>query len=145
MRDAEQKRLAPAIRGNIDLWKEEPPMAEPRTVTVYIDYKSPYAYLAKDPADELARDFPVRLDWLPYRLPIPSLFRSASIGCPIGSTSRAFSAQPASTRAAASSRSTATRTNGGASNTATWIAGAWRAKPASSSEARRRSGTPRSR
>jgi hypothetical protein len=28
-------------------------MAEPRTVTAYIDYKSPYAYLAKDPAYEL--------------------------------------------------------------------------------------------
>ena len=37
--------------------------AEPRTVTVYIDYKSPYAYLAKDPAYELERDFGVRLDW----------------------------------------------------------------------------------
>src|SRR5436189_6084811 len=55
-------------------------MPEPRTVTVYIDYKSPYAYLAKDPADELARDFPVRLDWLPYRLDIPSFLGSARLG-----------------------------------------------------------------
>src|SRR5947207_14027494 len=54
-------------------------MPEPRTVTVYIDYKSPYAYLAKDPADELARDFPVRLDWLPYRLDIPSFLGSARL------------------------------------------------------------------
>jgi 2-hydroxychromene-2-carboxylate isomerase len=43
-------------------------MAELRTVTVYTDYKSPYAYLAKDPAYELAREFPVQLDWLPYDL-----------------------------------------------------------------------------
>jgi hypothetical protein len=30
--------------------------AEPRTITLYTDYKSPYAYLAKDPAYALARD-----------------------------------------------------------------------------------------
>ncbi len=42
-----------------------------RVVSVYIDYKSPYAYLAKDPAWELEREFEVRLDWLPYTLEIP--------------------------------------------------------------------------
>lgn len=42
-----------------------------RIVTVYIDYKSPYAYLAKDPAWDLEREFDVRLDWLPYTLDIP--------------------------------------------------------------------------
>src|ERR1700730_16999430 len=42
-----------------------------RAVTVYIDYKSPYAYLAKDPAWELEREFDVRLDWLHYTLEIP--------------------------------------------------------------------------
>jgi 2-hydroxychromene-2-carboxylate isomerase len=54
-------------------------MPEPRTVTVYIDYKSPYAYLAKDPAYELSRDFGVHLDWLPYRLDIPSFLGSARL------------------------------------------------------------------
>ena len=29
-------------------------MPEPRTVTVYIDYKSPYAYLARRPNPALA-------------------------------------------------------------------------------------------
>ena len=53
--------------------------AEPRTVTVYSDYKSPYAYLAKDLAYELERDFPVRVDWLPYMLDIPSFLGSARI------------------------------------------------------------------
>jgi 2-hydroxychromene-2-carboxylate isomerase len=43
----------------------------PRAVTLYIDYKSPYAYLAKDPAWELEREFDLRLDWLPYTLEIP--------------------------------------------------------------------------
>jgi 2-hydroxychromene-2-carboxylate isomerase len=54
-------------------------MPEPRVVTVYIDYKSPYAYLAKDPACELARDYPVTLDWLPYVLEIPSFLGSAKL------------------------------------------------------------------
>jgi 2-hydroxychromene-2-carboxylate isomerase len=54
-------------------------MPEKRVVTVYTDYKSPYAYLAKDLAYELARDFPVRLDWLPYVLDIPSFLGSARL------------------------------------------------------------------
>jgi 2-hydroxychromene-2-carboxylate isomerase len=52
---------------------------ELRTVAVYADYKSPYAYLAKDLAYELERDFPVRIDWLPYRLDIPSFLGSARV------------------------------------------------------------------
>ena len=54
-------------------------MAEPRNVTVYIDYKSPYAYLAKDLAYELQRDFPVRLDWLPYDLDLADFMGSARV------------------------------------------------------------------
>ena len=54
-------------------------MAEPQTVAVYIDYKSPYAYLAKDLVYELERDFPVRIDWLPYKLDIPSFLGSAKL------------------------------------------------------------------
>jgi 2-hydroxychromene-2-carboxylate isomerase len=54
-------------------------MPEKRIVTVYIDYKSPYAYLAKDPAYELERDFAVRIDWLPYVLGIPSFLGSARL------------------------------------------------------------------
>jgi 2-hydroxychromene-2-carboxylate isomerase len=54
-------------------------VAEPRTVTAYIDYKSPYTYLAKDLAHELERDFGVHLDWLPYVLDIPSFLGSARV------------------------------------------------------------------
>lgn len=50
-----------------------------RRVTVYTDYKSPYAYLAKDLAYELERDLPVRLEWLPYVLDIPSFLGSARV------------------------------------------------------------------
>jgi 2-hydroxychromene-2-carboxylate isomerase len=54
-------------------------MPEPRTVTVYIDYKSPYAYLAKDLVYRLERDCAVRIDWLPYILDIPSFLGSARL------------------------------------------------------------------
>jgi len=54
-------------------------MAESRTLTAYIDYKSPYAYLAKDPTYELERDFRVHIDWLPYVLDIPSFLGSARV------------------------------------------------------------------
>ncbi len=50
-----------------------------QTVIVYTDYKSPYAYLAKDPAYELERDCQVRLDWRPYILDIPSYLGSARV------------------------------------------------------------------
>jgi 2-hydroxychromene-2-carboxylate isomerase len=54
-------------------------MTEPQTIIVYTDYKSPYAYLAKDMAYELERDFRVRLDWRPYILDIPSYLGSARV------------------------------------------------------------------
>jgi 2-hydroxychromene-2-carboxylate isomerase len=50
-----------------------------RTITVYTDYKSPYAYLAKDLAYALEREFGVLLDWLPYVLDIPSFLGSARL------------------------------------------------------------------
>lgn len=54
-------------------------VAQLRTVTLYTDYKSPYAYLAKDPAYALERDFGVRLDVLPYVLNIPDFLGSARL------------------------------------------------------------------
>ena len=50
-----------------------------QTIKVYTDYKSPYAYLAKDLAYELERETGVRLDWLPYTLDIPSYLGSATL------------------------------------------------------------------
>jgi 2-hydroxychromene-2-carboxylate isomerase len=38
---------------------------------IYIDYKSPYAYLIKDAAYSLAVEFGRELTWLPYVLTIP--------------------------------------------------------------------------
>jgi 2-hydroxychromene-2-carboxylate isomerase len=54
-------------------------MTGKQTVTVYFDYKSPYAYLAKDLVYDLERDYPVRIDWLPYTLDIPSFLGSARL------------------------------------------------------------------
>src|ERR1051326_519402 len=48
-------------------------------IRVYSDYKSPYAYLAKDPAYDLARETAVTLEWLPYTLDIPAYLGSAKL------------------------------------------------------------------
>ena len=48
-------------------------------LTVYIDYKSPYAYLAVEPTWTLARDYNVTLEWLPYTLDIPDYLGSAKV------------------------------------------------------------------
>jgi 2-hydroxychromene-2-carboxylate isomerase len=42
-----------------------------RDLRIYIDFKSPYAYLAKDPAYELEREFGIEFRWAPYVLQIP--------------------------------------------------------------------------
>jgi 2-hydroxychromene-2-carboxylate isomerase len=54
-------------------------MSKPRLVTVYIDYKSPYAYLAKDLAYKLEHEQAALLRWLPYVLDIPSFLGSARV------------------------------------------------------------------
>jgi len=51
-----------------------------KTIELYIDHKSPYAYLAIEPAWALERDFDVTLDWLPYTLDIADFLGSAEVG-----------------------------------------------------------------
>lgn len=50
-----------------------------RRLKVYSDYKSPYAYLAKDLSYELERQTGVTLEWLPYTLDIPAYLGSAEV------------------------------------------------------------------
>lgn len=50
-----------------------------RVVTVYSDYKSPYAYLAKDLVYALETDCSTTLDWKPYILDIPQYLGSARV------------------------------------------------------------------
>ena len=47
-----------------------------KEVVLYIDYKSPYAFVVKDPAYELEDQFDIRLKWLPYTIDIPSYLDS---------------------------------------------------------------------
>jgi 2-hydroxychromene-2-carboxylate isomerase len=54
-------------------------MDRKRTIAVYSDYKSPYAFLAKDLIYTLEDEFDVRIDWLPYTLDIPSYLGSARV------------------------------------------------------------------
>src|SRR3954447_14785438 len=51
----------------------------PRVVTVYSDYKSPYAYLAKDLVYGLEAECAVTAEWRPYVLDIPSYLGSARV------------------------------------------------------------------
>ncbi len=48
-------------------------------LAVYIDLKSPYAYLAVDPTREMAAALGIRVDWRPFTLDIPSYLGSAKL------------------------------------------------------------------
>lgn len=47
------------------------------TLAVYIDYKSPYAYVAKDPTYALETEFGIEIDWYPLTLNIGSYLGTA--------------------------------------------------------------------
>ena len=46
---------------------------------VYIDFKSPYAYLSIEPTRKFAQDLNIEINWLPYVLPIPDYLGSATV------------------------------------------------------------------
>lgn len=48
-------------------------------LAVYIDLKSPYAYLAVDPTRAMAASLGVAVDWRPFTLDIPSYLGSAKL------------------------------------------------------------------
>lgn len=48
-------------------------------LAVYIDLKSPYAYIAIDPTRDMARSLGVEIDWRPFTLDIPSYLGSAKL------------------------------------------------------------------
>ncbi len=55
------------------------PFASSAPLIVYIDYKSPYAYLAKDPTYALGDELEIEIDWRPFTLDIPSYLGSARL------------------------------------------------------------------
>lgn len=47
---------------------------DPKPIKLYFDYKSPFAYLAKDEAYQLEEDYQIQLEWLPYVVNIPEVY-----------------------------------------------------------------------
>jgi 2-hydroxychromene-2-carboxylate isomerase len=56
------------------------PLRSEHPLILYIDFKSPYAYLAKDPAYAIEDEFGIEIDWRPLTLDIPSYLGSARLG-----------------------------------------------------------------
>jgi 2-hydroxychromene-2-carboxylate isomerase len=55
------------------------PLASSAPLIVYIDYKSPYAYLAVDPTYAIEDELGIEIDWRPFTLDIPSYLGSARL------------------------------------------------------------------
>lgn len=55
------------------------PLISESPVIVYIDFKSPYAYLAVEPTRALERELSMKFDWRPFVLDIPSYLGSARL------------------------------------------------------------------
>lgn len=48
-------------------------------IDVYIDFKSPYAYIAIDPTRKFAKNLNLTINWVPYVLEIPDFLGSAQV------------------------------------------------------------------
>ena len=55
------------------------PLSSESPLIVYIDIKSPYAFVAKDPTIAMAEEVGVEIDWRPLTLNIPSYLGSARL------------------------------------------------------------------
>ena len=55
------------------------PLSSSARLIIYVDFKSPYAYLAKDPSWALADELELDIDWRPFTLDIPSYLGSARL------------------------------------------------------------------
>jgi 2-hydroxychromene-2-carboxylate isomerase len=49
------------------------------TIDIYIDFKSPYAYLAVEPSIIFSKENKLNINWLPYVLEIPDFLGSAKV------------------------------------------------------------------
>lgn len=68
-----------AIMAEADLWQQCNDQRAETSLDVYIDLKSPHAYLAIRPSLEIARDFDVQVNFLPYTLSYVELGVSTSV------------------------------------------------------------------
>jgi 2-hydroxychromene-2-carboxylate isomerase len=55
------------------------PLTSERPLIVYLDFKSPYAYLAWQPTRQIACELGIAVDWRPFVLDIPSYLGSARL------------------------------------------------------------------
>ncbi len=55
------------------------PLASDAPLIVYIDFKSPYAFIAKDPTYAIEDQLGIEIDWRPLTLDIPSFLGSARL------------------------------------------------------------------
>lgn len=55
------------------------PLGSDRPLIVYMDYKSPYSFVAKDPTYAIEDQLGVDIDWRPLTLDIPSYLGSAKL------------------------------------------------------------------
>lgn len=55
------------------------PKTSDKPLIVYVDIKSPYAFIAKDPTWALADELGIEIDWRPLTLDIPSYLGSAKL------------------------------------------------------------------
>jgi len=55
------------------------PLVSDKPLIVYVDIKSPYAFVAKDPTYALADELGIEIDWRPLTLDIPSYLGSAKL------------------------------------------------------------------
>lgn len=62
-------------RADFDPWRPAPGKA----LIVYLDVKSPYAFIAREPTLALAAELGVAVDWRPLTLDIPSYLGSAKL------------------------------------------------------------------
>ena len=56
------------------------PLASDAPLIVYLDFKSPYAFLSVEPTRDIAKDLGIAVDWRPLTLDIPSYLGSAKLG-----------------------------------------------------------------
>jgi len=56
------------------------PLKSDAPLIIYIDLKSPYAYLSIDPTRKMLKELGVVADWRPFVLDIPSYLGSAKLG-----------------------------------------------------------------
>ncbi len=70
---------AAAVLAEVEAWQRIMALDADKTLDVYLDIKSPHAYLAVRPSLEVARDYRVKVNFLPYTLSYAALGVTTSV------------------------------------------------------------------